>query len=294
MDFQTKIGHCWRHHATDTATVAEQLKGSHLWVTSPEQIPALANLLMHVYGEHLGQWQAGTELLLGLKQSPQFTEKGEVKAAIDRAVATLQLCEVPQTTLHSFSISDQIRIWAVAAAALVGQKRTAEASKFFATSLSLAEHRLEPKDPAYRSLAVTGNNLACELEERLIRNHDETTLMVQAARVARKYWEISGGAPEVQMADYRLAMSLLKAGLPDEALTSANASVALGLREQTSATNMFYSYEGQALVLLALHKVQEFSEALALARLEFAKISDSEKKWHEESLTKLTQMLHLG
>ena len=51
---------------------------------------------------------------------------------------------------------------------MVGQKRVEEAAQMFRQSLSLAGG-LDKQDAANRALAVTGNNLACELEERSLR-----------------------------------------------------------------------------------------------------------------------------
>lgn len=65
--------------------------------------------------------------------------------------------------------------------------------------------------PAFRALAVTGNNLACTLEEKNHRSLQETELMILASRTARKYWELAGGWLEISRAEYRLAMNYLQA-----------------------------------------------------------------------------------
>ena len=71
---------------------------------------------------------------------------------------------------------------------------------------------LPKDDPAVRSMAVTGNNLAFALEEKAILSDGETTLMIQAAQAARKYWELAGTWLHVERAEYRLAKTYLKAG----------------------------------------------------------------------------------
>src|SRR5581483_5972026 len=134
-----------------------------------------------------------------------------------------ELCEEAARTGGDVPVaSDKARVLAVAAAALAGQKRTKEAIRDWKLALELAQYGPKKTDPAARALAVTGNNLASALEEQADRTADERALMLEAAKAARRFWEIAGGWQEVERAEYRLCMSHLKAGEPSIALEHAS------------------------------------------------------------------------
>jgi hypothetical protein len=73
-----------------------------------------------------------------------------------------------RTTLADLSNSDQIRVLAIAAAALVEQGDALRAQMLFRNGLELAQHGLGAEDPANRELAVAGNNLACALHRATV------------------------------------------------------------------------------------------------------------------------------
>ncbi len=276
MNFQTLLNQAWQDHATQTNAVYENLKTSLQWLSSAEQIPQLAHLVLHVFGEHCGKWTEGIALLSSFRHSPHFHGESESAAAIKRSILTLEICAKSRTTVDDESISDQIRIWAVATSAVVAFDRLDEGEAFFLRSLALAESmnvHLNSQDPANRTLAVTGNNLAVTLEEKSSRTAQETELMLMAARTGRKYWEVVGTAGQVQSAEYRLAMSNLKAGRNQEALIHANLSVTIGLKNQSSSLDMFFSYEILTLAEKQNGNESGFKEALVLAKIEFTKLS---------------------
>ena len=149
---------------------------------------------MHVYGEHLGRWSEGVARLEQLGQLPCLVAASEGDRALTRGIASLQLASGERSSVDDLALSDQVMVMAVAASALSEQLQPARARTLFVAALTAAQSGLDNADPALRALAVTGNNLACALEEKSGRSAEDTDLMLLAATTARKYWEIVGGS----------------------------------------------------------------------------------------------------
>src|SRR5438477_192569 len=81
----------------------------------------------------------------------------------------------------------------------------AEARGLLDEALGLAAYGPTAKDPAARSLAVTGNNLASTLESTANRTPAQTALMVRAAEIGLRFWSLAGGPFETALAHYRLS-----------------------------------------------------------------------------------------
>jgi hypothetical protein len=60
----------WHEHGDQPGDVAELLASSTHLLEAAEQVAPYAHLVTHVYGEHLGQWEDGVELLESLQQLP--------------------------------------------------------------------------------------------------------------------------------------------------------------------------------------------------------------------------------
>lgn len=236
MSFEEFINQAWDDHAVKTHEVAEKLRHQSV-AQSASEIVQVAGLVTHVFGEHLGQWDDGIRVLQALKQPDE-----ETKAAIERSIASLELSSGKPQKLKTLTTSDQIRVLAVSASALSEQKQAAKAEQFFRDALTKA-HGLKREDPANRALAVTGNNLACALEEKKSRSKDETTLMITAAEAARKYWEIAGTWLHVERAEYRLANTYMKADDLARALKHAQECLRICQANNADETELKYANE---------------------------------------------------
>lgn len=288
MNFNNFLNQAWKDHATQTVKVASELVEAEKHIENNEQIIQLASLIVHVMGEHLARWSQGIELLLGLQKCPCFVPQTETERAIQRSVAILQIAQGVQCDLVDLSHSDKIRVFAVASSTLA-DRDTARAKELFEESLKLADiQQIEKSDPANRALAITGNNLASALELKERRTPIEVQLMILAANAARKYWEIVGTWLEVSRAEYRLAMTYLKANKLSEALTHANLCVAMCTDNQADALDLFYAYEILALTEKAHGRNDNFSKALKHVHSYFEKLSPDDKSWCEESFKKLS------
>ncbi len=279
MEFKQYIDQSWNKHATETNTVYESFNLGEQLITSNENIPVLARLITHVCGDHLGLWKSGEEKLEKLKQNPFYLTGTESELALNRSIAILRFCSGELKDIKAFSHSDQVRILAQAAGMIMERGKTEEAKKYFMQSLEQALHGLEKQDPAYRALAITGNNLACTLEEKVERSGAEAELMVLAAQAARKYWEIAGGPSEVASAEYRLSQSYLKANQVDKSFEHAQLSIEVCETHAASHLDFFFGYEALALSEKARKNEMGFIKALEKMRQNFDQLSEDDKKW---------------
>lgn len=289
MTFDEFLTQAWNDHAIQPELVAQRMSDGTSLIEKNDQIPPMAHLITHVLGEHLGFWDKGIHLLETLKAIPVFDSMSESKHAIARSIAILQLASGKKVSLEALSLSDQVRVLAVAAAAVNEQKSPEKAQEFFREALNKVQLGIDKDDLANRTLAVTGNNLACSLEEKPTRTQIETDLMVLAAQTGRKYWEIAGSWLEVERAEYRLSQTYFKANDFAKALEHAQTCLEVAQENNAPPLELFFGYEALALVEKARDNSIGFSKALEQMRENFEKLSSEDKSWCESSLIKLTK-----
>jgi hypothetical protein len=291
MEFDALMGECWEQHATRPREVADRLAASRELVERIDQIPRFAQLGAHVFGEHLGDWAAGIALLESLRDRPCFERESEAERAIVRTVATLRLAASGnRRDLEGLENSELIRVLAMTAAALAGRRELERASDYFKEALGLISG-VADGDPAHRALAVTGNNLAADLEERPQRTAAETDLMLLAARTARREWEIAGTWENVLRAEYRLACSCLEAALADEASEHARKCVESADVNGAGVFDRFWSHQAVALVAHARDDASTFSDALEAARRAFESIPEGDREWCRAGLDRIAGLV---
>ncbi|MCG3134452.1 MAG: hypothetical protein HMLKMBBP_01758 [Planctomycetes bacterium] len=247
------VGRGWDDHAADAAGVFARFGEGVALATEPRHAAPLAALVVHVAGEHLGRWADGLALLDRIEAGTGAAEGTLERKAIDRSRAALHRCagdSAAESRCEAASRNDafppasnRVRVLAVAAAAMLGQKRVADARRDFEECVSLAEYGPSKDDPAARALAVTANNVASELETRAGRTADETSLMLRAAEVARIFWGIAGGWMEAERAEYRLAMSRLAAGDAAAALRHAGECLRIVTENGSDPGEAFFAHE---------------------------------------------------
>ena len=289
MNFETYLNQSWKDHGDQSEKVAAEFAvGAGLAKTEAELVQ-FVRLVTHVMGEHLARWQDGATFLAGLKSHAACAKESAAEKAIKRSIAVLQVAGGQALDLKSFSLSDQVHILGVAASALT-ERDVVRAEQFLRQALQLADTGLEKNDPANRALAVTGNNLACTLEEKPSRSPEETALMILAAQTGRKYWERIGDKQDVAQAEYRLAMTFLQA--KDLVLAHRHAKICVEMCCENKAgdMDMFYAYEVLALVERAEGNMADFELAVARAKEHFEKLDAEKKTWCAPSLKKLTEI----
>lgn len=287
MDFETFIGKAWDDHANVAREVADRLEQGIPLVADEAQLNRLMHLGQHVYGEHLAAWQEGIAFLERLRAQPAFAPEGASGQQWRRHVAGLRLAQGDGAALEDLSASDRTRVVA-SAAAHVAMHDSVRAGRLLREAIELARRAdLPSDDPLNRSLAVTGNSLACTLEEKPDRTPDERALMILAAETARHYWAIAGTWLETERAEYRLANTWLHAGDLARAREHAQACLEIVAEHDGAALERFFGWEALGLVERAAGHSAGHAQALVHARAAFAELAESDKAWCAASLDKL-------
>lgn len=231
MSIDELIEQAWNDHATDAAGVLERLRGGIARVTERRHLVPLANLVVHVGAEHLGRYGDTLGVLQALEALPAFdlsTPEGKAvrrfAAVVYRCAGDLAASERCMREGRNLAVpegSERARLHAIASTTLLGQRRVSEARAELESALAAAAYGPPAADPAARSLAVSCNNMASELETRPGRSAEETALMVRCAEQALVWWKVAGGPTEEGRAEYRLANSLREAGRAADSLLHA-------------------------------------------------------------------------
>ncbi|MGZ3701357.1 MAG: hypothetical protein ACXWSD_06225 [Bdellovibrionota bacterium] len=286
MTFEEFHSAAWNDHATDAAGVSKRLPGALALLVKREQVPLLAKLIVHVDGEHCGNWALGLERLKALAD----LNLGEAES-VERARVVLELAGGKEDAANKLVGSDRIRVLSVAAAALVGQNQIQRGAALFRKAARAAESGLDEKDPAHRELAVAGNNLASVLEERPRRTPEEDALMILAAQTGRRHWEFAGTWVHVARAEYRLAMTHIQAGLADQAAKHAEASLEVLAAHDGGPLDVFFALEALSLAERAKGQLEAFAKHVARGEEVFSRLSADDQAWAKPTLEKLKNLV---
>ena len=288
MSFENYLQKAWSEHASDAEQVSRGFGEGLSMLSTMQQIAPMAGLVTHVMGEHLAKWEEGVQWLSKLQEHDQMQVGSEADQAVRRSQAALSLGGGLSDTVDQFHSSDQVRILAVTASALAARD-SGRAELYFRRALKLVETALGEKDPGVKALAVTGHNLACALEEKSTLSKSERGLMILAAETSRKLWAKVGTWLEVSRAEYRLAMTFLRAGETLIALQHAKLCRVLCVENKAGPLDLFFAFEAVALAERANGQSFEFREALNLAEIHFAMLAADDKAWCASSLEKMRQ-----
>jgi len=288
MTFEQFIASAWEDHAQQPRAVAERLAASLDRVDDVARVAPFAQLVVHVFGEHLGQWQRGIDLLEALRALASGEADPAAHAALGRGIAVLRHAGgAGAATLDVLDVEDRIRVLATASSACVAQDEVERAIAAYADALALAAPGLPAQSPALGALAIGGNNLAAALEEKPQRSTDETAAMVDAAASALKYWRLAGTWLEEERAEYRLARSLLQAGRGEQAQAAARRCVEICERHAAPPFERFFAHAVLALGLRAGGDVAAAEDARTEALRQHALVAPDEQAWCAAELKEL-------
>lgn len=282
MNFKEYLNKAWSVHATSPEKTLEEAKQQIPLLESEADLLALSNLIVHLSGEHLGDWRTGLELLRKLKNNSLLKNRTEM----NRYVAILELGNNSATTIEHFSISDQARIYASTASALANLGGLKLALNYLTRAQDLVKD-LPKEDLANKSLAMTGNNIAVTLEEKKDRNPNETEVMISAAKTGRFFWEKAGGWREIERAEYRLAHSYMAAGLLDQALIHAQECLKIVGENKNEPLELFFALEAMGLIAKAKNDKTEQTKFLKEMTAAFNNLSPDHQASCKSSLTKV-------
>ena len=287
MDLKTFVADGWRDHADNARGVADRIGEGLALVTDETEIASLAALANHVFGDHLAAWREGLAFFDRISALPSFVADGPSGQALRRCTASLALAAGIEDVRPALPASDRIRVGAMAAASLA-EHDAPRATTLFEDAVEQARSAgLVADDPANRSLAVAGNNLAGTLEQKVGRSPAERELMILAAQTARHYWAIAGTWLETERAEYRLAMTWLQAGDLAQAREHAQACLEIVQANGSAALEAFFGWEALGRVERAAGNPPGHAHALAMARQAFDRIDADDQVWCRESLTAL-------
>jgi hypothetical protein len=297
VDFDRWAQLAWADHATDAEGVAARIAAVGLALpTTDAELGRLAHLSHHVYGEHLGLWAAGSELLQRLAAHPACAAGGAAVQSLRLYQASLALCagtaeagDAGATLGATLGTSERVRVAALAAANLA-ERDTARAQALFRQALAEAEASALPStDPHVRALAVSGNNLAAALGEKHGRSAAERELMILAAQTARRYWALAGGWLETERAEHRLAMTWLHAGDLAQARHHAQQCLEIIQAHEGPALERFFGCDALGQVERAAGNAAGHAQALAQAREAYAALEEADRGWCLSSLDDLAR-----
>ena len=288
MDFEDFVSEAWTDHADDSPAVATRLQGQALaLVTEPAQVPRLAHLAHHVFGEHLGRWSEGLHFLQQLAALPACSSQADVAQGVRRHLASLQLAAGQADLRDQFDTSERIRITALAAGDLAchDAQRAATLLEDALAQSDLAA--LPATDLSHRVLAVTGNGIAGTLEEKPERSELERSLMIRAAQVAGRHWELAGTWLEIERAEYRLACTWQQAGDLAQARQHAQNCLEIVQAHDNVPLEAFFGWEALGMVERAAGNTAGHAQAVRHAQAAFEALSADDQGWCRPSLDKL-------
>ena len=296
-EFKNRLSQAWHDHGDDPRGVALRLPQLLSWVQDEQNIAEFTGLTHHVLGEHLAAWSEGLALLEELRALPTFEVTGPSGQSVMRAAASLRLSQGSADVRPQLSVSDAVRVGAMAASNLA-QHDTPRAMQLTREVLASAAQAtaggLPDTDPMHRAVAISCNNLAATLEELAQRSDGQRELMLQAAQGARVQWAIAGTWLETERAEYRLALCWLKADNATQAMFHARACLAIVEANGAVAFERFFAGEALAIAAKALGDKVAFSNALDIARNAFAALSEDDRSGCQTTLDLLEKTPSAG
>ena len=286
MNFDQLIENAWNEHGDHPRDVADRLAVSVPMIAAAEQVAPFARLVTHVYGEHLGECDRGIALLESLRQLPSFVDTPAVGGVVKRSVATLRYVGGNTAAVSPLPVDDQVAALAAASSALASHGEFKRALDAYAQAIRQAGE-LRRGSPAFRALAIGGNNLSASLEEKPRRDAEETAGMVAAAQSGLAFWRMAGTWLEEERAHYRLARSLLAAAKPAEAVYSASECVRVCDANDAPAFERFFAVAVLARACRESGRADEYKKFRVDALDWFDRVPEDEREWCEADLAEL-------
>lgn len=269
----------WADHADAPAEVAQRLATSLHRIGGADDIASYARLVVHVYGEHLGDWRGGIGLLESMRRLPAFDGSAAARGPIDRGIATLLYASGHQEAIDGLCGEDRVQVLAAAAAILTERGLLEAAASALEAALDGAGAGLPAGSPATRVLAVAGNNLAAALEGRATLDEAHTAWMLRAAETGLVYWRQAGTWLEEERAEYQLARCLLRAGRAGEAAEHARACSAICAANDAPAFERFFGDAVLALACRAAGDAAGFEASRRAALAWHGQVPAEERGW---------------
>jgi tetratricopeptide (TPR) repeat protein len=286
--FQEFLDAARRDHTEHTDAVAAQLEGGLPHVATADDVPPYASFVVHVFGEHLGEWERGAKLLDAIGALPVARGDARVQLSVRRGIAALRYAAGDASAIEGLASADTAQVMCVICTTHVARHETEPAIAALKRALDIARSQPLPGGhAAIRSLAVAGNNLSVELEEKAHLTDGERSAMVLAAETGLEFWKLAGTWMEEERAESQLARCLLRAGEIDGAREHVARAIAICAREPAPAWDRFFSRSVHTAIERAAGNDEGWLEARQAALAAYEALPEGERKWCQRELADL-------
>lgn len=285
MKFSDYLNQAWKEHGDQPQKVADNYNTGISLMTEETEIASMAQLVLHVSMEHLSSPKQAKTAIRSLKDLTVYDENGKSGQSLKRSDAIIDCLESGNEDFSEFSEADQVRIHCLVASLTLGMGQSEKSQSHLEKSLAIYETENDLGE-AIKSLAITGNNMACTLEEMNERDATEDSLMELAALTGRQFWEKCGSWVEVERAEYRLAKTYIQLKNSIKAFEHAQNCVAICKENKADDLEMAFAYE--CLASIEEHKDNEFGKKQAVEMLQkhFSQVSSEDQEWSRPMLGK--------
>jgi len=272
MSFDQFVQEAWRDHTQDARAVATRLRGARERITKPADVAPLARLIVHVFGEHLGDWDSAGRELKRLGEHTLSLHDSAAQSALRVANAALGCAQGHPLPPAGMTADERASALCAGSAVALGRDELQRSIELFESALNLVQHGIAGESGFHRPMAVAASNLASALAEMVGHSPEQNALMLRAAQAGRVYWEKAGSWLEVERAEYLLAKCNLRAGQTSLARPHALACLSICQANQAPDFEIFYAHAMLATVARALNHREDFERELALVAAVFAKL----------------------
>jgi hypothetical protein len=285
MDFASFQEQAWADHGDAPGEVALRLPPALALAATPADLAAWIRLVTHVYGEHLGRWQDGLDLIA--QAEPGCADDVPARMALHRHRAALQWCAGSASGVEALDPAEAVAALGIAASALAEQGQIDRALATYARAEATAAAGLPDGSPALRALAVGGNNLAATLETLADRTPGQTAGMLAAADSGLAWWRRAGTWLEEERAHWRVARCRLAAGDGPGAARAAQEGLAVCTAHGAPPFERFFLQVALAQARRAAGDEAGWAEARTAALADHAQVPQDEQSWCAEDLERL-------
>jgi hypothetical protein len=266
-------------HTDDPSGVATRLEGGLAHIASPEDVAPYASFVVHVFGEHLGEWKRGLQLLARIDSLPQ-AKSVDAAGALRRGRAALRYASGEAGAVDALDPADRAHVMCTICTNHVARNDVLAAVKALESAIEAASRKpLPEKHPAVRSLAVAGNNLSAALEEKPELSGAEREAMVFAAETGLKYWKLAGTWLQEERAEYQLARCLLRAAMVDRARQHIERCIDICKANNAPPIERFFGSAVLARIETQAGRSDNAGAAKSDALAHYAQVPADEQQW---------------
>ena len=284
--FDAFLRQAWADHADYAEAVAQRLRIETPAPESAKQLAALIPFVVHLCGEHLGNFDDARWRLAALQRHP-LADAG-VQSALRTGDAALTLAESGIAVCEGFTPEERVRSEASAAAICIGRKQTARAMSLLRTARERIATWPDAGSAIHRPLAIALNNMMWELHDRAdTRSAADTAAMLDIAAACKLHWSHAGTWLEVERADYGLALCHLSAREPKKAAAFAEQCLAACEQHAAPPYEQFFAHEALTRACHACGDGAACARHALLAEAAFMRLSSDDQEGCRPALARL-------